>query len=134
LEIIDLALQKIDLLVEGEDDVLHGFSIHLEITGVIRDLEVIGIESMCHHPLALEDLLLHSFEPGIHCPHSLGTLDFPDVEHTPMHFNGLRVLHHLPQIRVDDILEQLVLGGARSGHGDLDLSENNKKEKHKISP
>src|SRR6266516_4843705 len=62
LEIIDLTLQKVDLLVEGEDDVLHGFAIHLEITGVLCNHEVIGIESMFNHPLALEHLLLHSFK------------------------------------------------------------------------
>ena len=55
LEIIDVSLEKIDLLVEGEDDVLHGLAIHLEITGVVRDHEVIGIESTFHHPLAPED-------------------------------------------------------------------------------
>lgn len=56
------------------------------------------------------------------------------MEHPLTHLNGLRVLHHLPQIRVDDVLEELVLGGARSGHGDLDLLENSKKEEQKISP
>ena len=66
LEIVDLALEKVDLLVECEDGVHHGLAIHLEITGVVRDPEVIGIESTFHHPLALEDLLLHSFEPGLH--------------------------------------------------------------------
>ena len=127
-EIIDLALQEIDLLVEGEDNVLHGFSTHLEITGKIRDHEVIGIESTLHHPLALEDLLLHGLEPGLHGSCPLGPLDIPNVEHPLMHLNGLRVLHHLPQIQVDEIIEELVLGGARSVHGDLDLSENSKKE------
>ena len=81
LEVVDLALEEVYLLVEGEDDVLHGLAIHLEITGVVRDHEVIGIESTFHHPLALEDLMLHSFEPGLHGPRPLGTLDVPDVEH-----------------------------------------------------
>ena len=36
LEVIDLALEEADLLVEGEDDVLHGLAIHLEITGEVR--------------------------------------------------------------------------------------------------
>ena len=49
LEIIDLALEKVYLLVEGEDVVLHGPAIHLEITGKIRNHEVIGIESALHH-------------------------------------------------------------------------------------
>ena len=40
LEIVDLALDKVDLLVEGENDVLHGLAIHLEITGKVRNHEV----------------------------------------------------------------------------------------------
>ena len=112
LKIIDLALEEVDLLVEGEDDVLHGLAIHLEITGMVCDHEVIGIESTLHHPLAPENLLLHSFESGLHDSRSLGTLHIIDVKHPLMHLDGMRVLHHLPQIWVDDVLEELVLGGA----------------------
>ena len=72
LEIVDLALEEVDLLVEGEDDVFHGLDIHLEITGKVRNNEVIGIESMLHHSLALEDFLLHSFKPGLHGSRPLG--------------------------------------------------------------
>ena len=64
LEIIDMALGEVDLLVEGEDDVLHGLAIHLEIMREVRDHEVIGVESTLHHPLAPEDFLLHSFKLG----------------------------------------------------------------------
>jgi hypothetical protein len=35
----------------------------------------------------------------------------------------LRVLQHLREVRVDDLLEKLVLGGAWRRHGDLDLSK-----------
>ena len=112
LEIIDLALEEVDLLVEGEDDVLHGLAIHLEITGKVRDHEVIGIESTLHHPLAPEDVLLHSFKPGLHGSRPLGTWHIAEVKHPLMHLDDLRVLHHLPQIWVDDVLEELVLGGA----------------------
>ena len=112
LEIIDLALEEVDLLVEGEDDVLYGLAIHLEITGVVCDHEVIGIKSTFHHPLAPEDFLLHSLKPGLHGSCALGTLLIADVHHPLMHLDGLRVLHHLPQIRVYDVLEELVLGGA----------------------
>ena len=80
-KIIDLALEEVDLLVEGEDDVLHRLAIHLEITGVVRDHEVIGIESMFHHPLAPEDLLLHGFKPGLHGSRPFGTLHIADVQH-----------------------------------------------------
>ena len=110
-EIVDLALEEVDLLVEGEDDVLHGLAIHLEITGEVRDHEVIDIESTFHHPLAPEDLLLHSFKPGLHGSRPFGTLHIADVKHPLMHLDSLRVLHHLPQIWVDDVLKELVLGG-----------------------
>ena len=73
LKIIDLALEKVDFLIEGEDDVLHGLAIHLEIMGKVRDHEVIGIEPTLHHPLAPEDLLLHGFKPGLHGSRALGT-------------------------------------------------------------
>ena len=77
LEIIDLALEEVDLLVEGEDNVLHGLAIHLEITREVRDHKVIGVESTLHHPIAPEDVLLHSFEPSLHssCPFALQKKD-----------------------------------------------------------
>ena len=112
LEIIDLALEEIDLLAEGEDDVLHGLAIHLEITGEVRDHKVIGVESTLHHPLASEDVLLHSFKPGLHGSRPLGTWHIAEVKHPLMHLDDLRVLHHLPKVWVDDVLEELVLGGA----------------------
>ena len=49
-----------------------------------------------------------------------------------MHLDDLRVLHHLPQIWVDDVLEELVLGGAWGGHGRWDLTENSKKRDQMI--
>ena len=96
LEVIDLALEEVDLLVEGEDDVLHGLAIHLEITSKVRDHEVIGIESTLHHPLALEDVLLHSSKPGLHGSSPLGSLHIADVQHPITHLDSLRVMHHLP--------------------------------------
>jgi hypothetical protein len=36
--------------------------------------------------------------------------------------NSLRVLHHPREVRVDDLLEELILGGAWCSHDDLDLS------------
>ena len=76
-----MALKEVDLLVQGEDDVLHGPAIHLVITGEIRNHDVIGVESTLHHPLALEDILLHGFEPSLHGSLPLGPLNIPDVEH-----------------------------------------------------
>ena len=51
LEIVDLALEEVDFLVEGEGDVLHLLAIHLEITAKVCDHEVIGMESMPLIPL-----------------------------------------------------------------------------------
>ena len=112
LKIIDLASEEVDLLVEGEDDVLHGLAIHLEITGKVRNQEVIGTESILHHPLAPEDFLLHSFKPVLHGSRPLGSLHIMDVHHPLMHLDGLKVMYHLLQIWVDDVLEELVLEGA----------------------
>ena len=91
LRIIDLALEKVDFLVEGEDDVLHGLATHLEIKGKVRDHEVIGIEPTLHHPLAPEDILLHSFKPGLHGSRPLGTCHIAELKHPLMQLNGLRV-------------------------------------------
>ncbi|KAE8807403.1 hypothetical protein D1007_16176 [Hordeum vulgare] len=107
-----MAMEEADLLVEGEDDVLHGLAIHIEITGVIRDHEVIGIEPTFHHPLAPKDFLLHSFKLGLHGSSRLWSLHIADVQHPIVHLDNLRVLHHFPQIWVDDVVEELVLGGA----------------------
>ena len=52
-----------------------------------------------------------------------------DVEHPLTHLDSLRELHHLSWIWVDDVLEDLLLGGAGSGHGELDLTKNNKANK-----
>ena len=90
LEIIDLALEEVDLLIEGEDDVCQGHAIHL----------------------APKDVLLHSFKPGLHGSRPLGTWHIAEVKHPLMHLDDLRVLHHVPQIWVDEVLEELVLGGA----------------------
>ena len=81
LKVVDLALEEVDLLVEGEDDVLHGLAIHLEITGIVRDHEVIGIKSTFHHPLSPKDFLLHSFKHSLHGSSPLGALHIADVEH-----------------------------------------------------
>ena len=80
-------------------------AIHVEITGKIHDHEVIGIESTLHHPLAPEDLLLHSFKPSLHGSRPFGALHIMEVKHPLMHLDDLRVLHHFLQIWVDDVLE-----------------------------
>ena len=82
-----------------------------------------SIDSTLHHPLALENLLLHCLEPCLHASGLPQFLNIADVQHPLMHLNGLRVSLHLREVRVDDLLEELVLGGTWRRHGDLDLSE-----------
>ena len=93
------------------------------VVGELRDHHVIGVESMFHHPLALENLLLHCFEPRLHASNSLWSLSIADVQQPLTHLNGLRMLQHFREVGVDDLLEELVLGGTWRRHGDLDLSE-----------
>ena len=52
-------------------------------------------------------------------PHVLST----DVQQPITHLNGLRVSQHLREVRVDDLLEELILGGTWRRHDNLDLSE-----------
>ena len=70
---------------------------------------MIGIESTLHHPLALEDVLLHGSKPGLHGSSPPGSLHIAATQHPIVHLDSLRVLHHLPQIWVDDVLEDLSL-------------------------
>ena len=123
LQVIDLGLEVLDLLMKLEDGLPNVLGIQLVVVGELRNHHVVGVESAFHHPLALENLLLHCLE---HCHHASGppwSLNIADVQHPLMHLNGLRVLHHLRKVGVDDLLEKLLLGGAWRRHGDLDLSE-----------
>ena len=91
--------------------------------------QLVGVESTLHHPLALENLLLHGLELCLHASGTPWSLHIADVQHPLTHLNGLRVLQHLREIGVDDPLEKLVLGSAWRHHGDLDLSEKQLKTK-----
>jgi hypothetical protein len=73
--------------------------------------------------------LLHRLKTGFHASGLLGPLNVPDVKQTITHLNDLRVLHHPREIRVDDLLEELILGGSWCSHGDLDLSEKQQERK-----
>ena len=106
-----MGLEVLGLLGKLEDGLPNVLGIQLVVTGKLCDHGVIGAESMFHHPLALEDLLLHFFEPCFHAPGPPWSLNIADVQHPLMHLNGLRVLQHLCKIGVDDLLEELVLGG-----------------------
>ena len=82
-----------------------------------------SVDSTLHHALALENLLLHCFEPRLHASASLWSLSIADVQQPITHLNGLRVSQHLREVRVDHLLEELVLGSTWGRHDDLDLSE-----------
>ena len=76
-----MGLKIINLVIELEDDVPHILAVHLVLTDEFRDHGVVSTESVLHHPLALEDLLFHSFQPSILAPGLLRSLNVPDVEH-----------------------------------------------------
>ena len=86
------------------------------------DHHVVGVESTFHHPLTLENLLFHCLEPRLHTSGPPWSLNIADVQQPITHLNGLRVLQHLREVGVDDLLEELVLGGAWRRHDDVDLS------------
>ena len=116
-------------LEDGLPDVL---GIQLVVVGELHDHHVVGVESAFHHPLALENLLHHCFKPRLHASGPLQSLNIADVQQPITHLNGLRVSQHLREVRVDDLLEELVLGGAWRRHDDLDLSEEQLKTKTRI--
>src|SRR3989337_1735907 len=71
LQVIDLGLEMLDFLMKLEDGLPIVLGIQLVTTSKFSDHHVVGIESAFHHPLALEDLTLHFFEP---CLHAFGLL------------------------------------------------------------
>ena len=123
MQVIDLGLEALNFLVKLEDGLPNVLGIQLVVVGELRDHHVVGVESAFHHPLALENLLLHGFEPRLHASGPLRSLNITDVQQPITHLNGLRVSQHLREVRVDDLLEELVLGGTWRRHDDLDLSE-----------
>ena len=106
-----------------EDGLPNVLGVQLVVVGELRDHHVVGVESMFHHPLALENLLFHSFEFCLHASGTPWSLHIADVQHPITHLNGLRVSQHLREVRVDNLLEELVLGSTWGRHDDLDLSE-----------
>ena len=64
-----------------EDGLLNALGIQLLIVGEPRDHHVVSIESMFHHSLALENLLLHCFEPRLHASGLLRPLNIADGQH-----------------------------------------------------
>ena len=66
LKVIDLGLEVLDLLVYLEDGLLGILGIWLVVVGELREHHVASVDSTLRHPLALENLLLHYFEPRLH--------------------------------------------------------------------
>ena len=112
LKVIDLGLEVLDFLMKLEDGLPNVLGVQLVVVGELRDHHLVGVESALHHPLALENLLFHCFEPCLHASGPPWSLNIADVQQPITHLNGLRVSQHLREVRVDDLLEKLVLGGA----------------------
>ena len=93
------------------------------VVGELRDHYVIGVESMLHHLLTLENFLLQFLDPCLRASGPLRSLSITDVQQPIMHLNGLWVSLHLREVRVDDLLEELVLEGTWRRHDNLDLSK-----------
>ena len=121
MQVIDLALKLINPVIEPGEVFPNINGIHLVISSELRDHRVVGVESTLHHPLPLEDLLLHFFEPRLHASGLLGPLNITDVQHPLTHLDRLRVLQHSREIGIDDLLEDIVLRSFWVCHSDLDL-------------
>ncbi|KAE8774388.1 Eukaryotic translation initiation factor 3 subunit C [Hordeum vulgare] len=85
----------LNFLINLEDVTPDVLGVKVVLMGKLRDHPVIGIASSFHHLLALEDLLLHCFEPCLHASGLLWPLNIMDVQHPLMHLNGLRVFQTL---------------------------------------
>ncbi|KAE8787698.1 putative cyclin-dependent kinase F-2 [Hordeum vulgare] len=92
--VIDLSLELINPVIEPGQVLTNVIGINPVLAGELRDHHVVGVESTLHHPLALEDFLLHCFEPRLHACGLLGPLNMMDVQHPLMHLDRLRVLQH----------------------------------------
>ena len=123
-----MGLEVLDLLMKLEDSLPEVVSIQLVVSSELRDHHVVRVESTFHHPLALENLLLHCFEPRLHVSGPVWSLFITDVQQPITPLNGLRVPQHLRELRVNHLLEELVLGSTWGRHDDLDLSKNSSKQ------
>ena len=123
LQVIDLALKLINPVIEPGEVFPNVNGIHLVIASELRDHRVVGVESTLNHPLALEDLLLHCFEPRLHASGLLRPLNITDVQHPLTHLDRLRVLQHSREVGIDELLEDLVLRSFWGSDNDLDLQQ-----------
>ena len=118
-----MGLEVLDFLIKLEDGLSNVLGIQIMVVGELRDHHLVGVKSALHHPLALENLLFQCLEPCLRAFGLPWSLNIADVQQPLTHLNGLRVLQHLREVGVDDLLEELVLGGTWRCHDDLDLSE-----------
>ncbi|KAE8776011.1 DNA-directed RNA polymerase subunit beta [Hordeum vulgare] len=107
VEVVDLDLEVINSVIEPGEVLPDVVVIDLVLVGELREHHVVGVEFAFHHPLALEDLLLHCFEPSLHASGLLGPLNIKDVQHPLMHLDRLRVLQHSRDVEIDELLEEL---------------------------
>ncbi|KAE8792639.1 DNA-directed RNA polymerase subunit beta [Hordeum vulgare] len=91
-KVINLGLELINPVIEPGEVLPNVIGIDLVLAGELRDHHVVGAESTLHQPLALEDLLLHCFEPRLHASSLLGALNITDVKHPLTHLDRLRGL------------------------------------------
>ena len=118
-----MALELINPVIEPGEVLPNVIGIHLVLVGELRDHHVVGVESTLHHPLALEDLLLHCFEPRIYASGLLRPLNITDVQQPLAHLDILRVFQHFREVGIDDLLEDLVLWSFWGSHSNLDLQQ-----------
>ncbi|KAE8820223.1 DNA-directed RNA polymerase subunit beta [Hordeum vulgare] len=95
-KVIDLALKLINPVIEPGEVFPNVNGIHLVIAGELCDHHVVGVESTLHHSLALEDLLLHCFEPRLHASGLLRPFNITDVQHPLAHLDRLMGVSALP--------------------------------------
>ena len=79
LQVIDLGLEVLDFIMKLEDGFPNVLGIQLVVVGELRDHHLVGVESTLHHPLALENLLLHCFESCLHASGPPLSLNITDV-------------------------------------------------------
>ena len=111
MHVIDSGLEVLDFLMKLEDGLPNVLDVQLVVVGELCDHNVIGIESMLHHLLTLENFLLQCLEPCLRASGLPWSLNIADVQQLLTHLYGLRVLQHFCEVGIDDLLEKLVLGG-----------------------
>ncbi|KAE8807440.1 40S ribosomal protein S5-1 [Hordeum vulgare] len=75
--VIDLGLELINPVIEPREMLPNVIVINSVLAGELHDHHMVGVKSTLHHPLALEDLLLHCFEPRLHASGLLRPLNIP---------------------------------------------------------